>query len=107
MIQDIKGFLGNSWPYLCALFILIYFVYHLIGGKHGLISWQHLDNELAQAKKTLAHLKQEEASFDQQIRHLKSPINQDLLEEQVGGRLNLHQSDDRILLPHLSQDFKK
>lgn len=106
MFHDIKDFLGNSWPYLFAGFILIYFIYHLIGGEHGLVAWQRLDAELTKEKNKLQLLKTEEEALDKWVRQMKNPINPDLLEEQAGKRLNLHHEDDKILLIALENYFE-
>ncbi|MBS0185513.1 MAG: septum formation initiator family protein [Proteobacteria bacterium] len=98
MLREIKDFFGNSWPYLFTGFILVYFVYHLIGGEHGLIAWRHLDAALKEHQKTLKTLKMEEDALETWVKQMKNPINPDLLEEQAGRRLNLHHSEDRILL---------
>ena len=98
MIHDIKDFFGTSWPYILSGFILVYFIYHLIGGKHGLIAWRHLDSELNTAQNVLHELKKEETTLDQWVKQMKNPIDPDLLEEQAGKRLNLHSPRDRILL---------
>ncbi|HQS83822.1 MAG: hypothetical protein B7Y25_02625 [Alphaproteobacteria bacterium 16-39-46] len=98
MLHDIKDFFGNSWPYLFAGFILVYFIYHLIGGEHGLIAWRHLDAELITHQKTLTALKTQEDALETWVKQMKNPINPDLLEEQAGKRLNLHHAEDRILL---------
>ncbi len=98
MMHDIKDFFGNSWPYLFAGFILVYFIYHLIGGGHGLIAWRHLNSELEEKQRILTTLKIEEEALETWVKQMKNPINPDLLEEQAGTRLNLHHAEDRILL---------
>lgn len=99
MIHDIKDFFGNSWPYLLSGFILIYFIYHLIGGEHGLISWRRLDSELTEQQQILSKVRSEEEILEMWVKQMKKPINPDLLEVQAGKRLNLHHAEDRILLP--------
>ena len=99
IFQEIKKRLGALWPFLIAGFILLYFIYHLIGGEHGLIAWRRLDHNLTRTQETLKTYKTEEEKLELWTKQLKNPISPDLLEEQVGKRLNLHHPNDRVLLP--------
>ena len=88
----------QNWPYLAAAFVILYFVYHLISGQHGLLAWKRLEEDLQKSQEIFKNIKTQEVSLERRINLLKNEIDPDLLEEQAGLRLNLHHPEDRVLL---------
>jgi cell division protein FtsB len=96
--ESLRLWLRQFWPYLAAAFVIVYFLYHLVNGPHGLLAWQRLESELSEAQQDLKQIKAQETGLERRVNLLKKEIDPDLLREQAGVRLNLHHPDDRILL---------
>lgn len=92
-------FLGPSM----AICLVIYFSYHLVGGRRGLFAWQHFEVQLARAQERMDNLKQEEKKLAHRVRLLRpESICKDLLAERAKEILGYHQDDELIIIKNPS-----
>ena len=78
-----------------------YFVYHIVIGGRGVISWTVLSREADQLESELAKLKNENEFLENKIKGMRSDsLDLDLLEEQAERILGFcHAEDTVVLLP--------
>ncbi len=97
--QALRHKIGSLWPFAIAFLVLLYFIYHLIQGDHGLLSWRKLETILTETQNTLQNLEEEHQKLEKRVYLLKNPhLDRDLLEEQAFQRLNLLQKEDKVLI---------
>ena len=78
-----------------------YFVYHIIIGARGVVSWTILSREANQLESELAEIKKENEFMNNKIKGIRSDsLDLDLLEEQAQRILGFcHAEDTVVLLP--------
>ena len=78
-----------------------YFVYHIVIGGRGIISWTVLSREADQLEFELGKLKSENRFLENKIKGMRSDsLDLDLLEEQAERILGFcHAKDTIVLLP--------
>ncbi len=93
--QGIKYILTTSiW-----LGIAFYFVYHIIIGGRGIISWTILSKEVVQLEHELDEIKKSNEFLDNKVKGMRSEsLDLDLLEEQAEKVLGFAYPDDTIVL---------
>jgi cell division protein FtsB len=84
---------------LAILALVIYFGYFAIYGKHGLVNWVRLQEEVSLKQAELDRTKAERAALEHRVRLLRpESVDPDLLEEQARARLGLTQGDEVVIL---------
>jgi cell division protein FtsB len=83
---------------LIAVTLVIYFVYHLIQGERGVLSWMRLKNRITVAEQKLAEVQGEQTALEQRV-HLLRPesLDPDMLEERARTVLNFARKDEIII----------
>lgn len=76
-----------------------YFVYHIIIGARGVVSWAVLSREADQLESELRAIKEENDFLSTKIKGMRSDsLDLDLLEEQAEKILGFSYSDDIIVI---------
>ena len=70
------------WPSI-ALAVFAYFVYHLVSGDRGLISYLSLKKETVKRDKIIESLSVKKEDLEKEVDGLSDPLDTDLLEERV------------------------
>jgi cell division protein FtsB len=84
---------------LVIMALVLYFGYFAIYGKHGLVNWVRLQEEVALKQGELERMKVERAALEHRVRLLRpESVDPDLLEEQARARLGLSQGDEVVIL---------
>jgi cell division protein FtsB len=79
--------------------LVLYFGYFAIYGKHGLVNWVRLNEEIVLKQGELDRTKTERAALEHRVRLLRpESVDPDLLEEQARARLGLSQGDEVVIL---------
>ncbi len=79
--------------------LVLYFGYFAIYGKHGLVNWVRLQEEIALKQGELNRMRAERAGLEHRVRLLRpESVDPDLLEEQARARLGLSQGDEVVIL---------
>lgn len=83
---------------LIAVTLVIYFVYHLIQGERGVLSWMRLNQRITVAEKRLDEVQVEQNALEQRV-HLLRPdsLDPDMLEERARVVLNFARKDEIII----------
>ncbi len=93
--SNIKTVLSN----LIWICIAGYFVYHIIIGGRGVISWTILSREADQLESELISLKSENEFLGNKIKGMRSDsLDLDLLEEQAEKILGFCRAEDIVVL---------
>jgi cell division protein FtsB len=84
LLREIKRrsnrFLGPS----ISICLVVYFAYHLVEGRRGLLAWQSLEARLARAQERLTTLKKDEEVLENRVKLLRpESICTDLLVERA------------------------
>jgi cell division protein FtsB len=83
------------WGPLTAIFLSIYFGYHIFQGERGLISWFKLSQKVKIDEEHLANLTAEKETLEQRVKLLRpDSIDLDMLDEQARRLLNYAQKDE-------------
>jgi cell division protein FtsB len=79
--------------------LVVYFGYFAIYGKHGLVNWVRLQQEISLKQGELDRVRTERAALEHRVRLLRpESVDPDLLEEQARARLGLSQPDEVVIL---------
>lgn len=78
--------------------VIGYFVYHVIHGDRGLIAWQALDRDVANARSDLAAIREERLTLEHRVRLLRSEsLDRDMLDEWSRRVLNYGAADEVVI----------
>lgn len=82
-----------------ALGVLVYFIYHIINGNHGWLSWKHLEKELETSESTLEHLKEEQQDLQNKVSLMRpESLDEDMLDERVRTMLGTAKASEIIII---------
>ena len=99
-----KNNLKSVFSNLIWICIAGYFVYHIIIGARGVVSWTILSREANQLESELTKIKKENEFMNNKIRGMRSnSLDLDLLEEQAQRILGFCYPEDTVVL--LPQDI--
>ena len=99
-----KNNLKSIFSNLIWICIAGYFVYHIIIGARGVVSWTILSREANQLESELTKIKKENEFMNNKIRGMRSDsLDLDLLEEQAQRILGFCYPEDTVVL--LPQDI--
>ena len=88
----------SHWLVLPLAFLLLWFVYHAIHGRRGLIAWIDLRREVAAARAELAELESRRAALKARVEALApEAIDADLLKTEL-RRLGYIEPDELVIL---------
>lgn len=78
--------------------VIGYFVYHVIHGDRGLIAWQALDQDVANARGDLASIREERLTLEHRVRLLRAEsLDRDMLDEWSRRVLNYGAADEIVI----------
>ena len=84
---------------LVLIGLVLYFGYFAIYGKHGLVNWIRLQEEIALKQGELDSARADRTALEHRVRLLRpESVDPDLLEEQARARLGLSQPDEVVIL---------
>lgn len=74
---------------IIAITLLGYFVYHIVQGERGLLSWMRLKQKIELSEQKLKGVQEEQSLLEQRV-YLMRPdsLDRDMLEEQARKYLN-------------------
>ena len=85
--------------HLLWISIALYFVYHIIIGARGIISWGVLSREATQLERELQELKSANYFLENKVKGMRSEsLDLDLLEEQASKILGFAYPNETIVL---------
>lgn len=74
-----------------------YFLYHVLSGDRGLISYIRLSRELNEKKEILSHLQEEKYVLEKKVKLMESDnIDSDTLDELARKNLGLMSKDEEV-----------
>lgn len=86
-------------PPVLGACVMAYFAYHTVQGDRGLLTWLHLQNELAEAKVTRGALETQRFRLERRVALLRPDrLDRDILEERARMLLNYGHVDDLVIL---------
>jgi cell division protein FtsB len=78
--------------------LVAYFAYHLVQGDRGLMAWMRLNQQVREAKTTLAAVEAERSTFERRVDLLRSDhLDRDMLDERARVQLNLAGPNDTVI----------
>lgn len=97
--QAAKSSLRSVFFNMIWICIAGYFVYHIIIGGRGVISWTILSREAIQLESELNKIKSENEFLENKIKGMRSDnLDLDLLEEQAERVLGFCRAEDTVVL---------
>jgi cell division protein FtsB len=82
--ERLAAWLKSRWPAVLATAVLVYFGYHALHGRYGLLAWMDRSRELEAARHELGRLADERAGLERRVRAFqRDAIDPDLLEEEL------------------------
>ena len=98
VVDEVRRRVRQIAPQVLLACLAAYFGYHAIQGDRGIIAWQRLKQELAQAREINRQMTAERAALEHRV-HLLRPDNldPDMLEERARLVLNFGHADDYVV----------
>lgn len=82
-----------------AISLLGYFIYHIIQGERGLLSWRQINQKIDQAQSRLAETTLEQEILERRVTLMRpESLDPDMLEEQAREKLNFARKDEFVIL---------
>jgi cell division protein FtsB len=82
-----------------AISLLGYFIYHIIQGERGLLSWRQINQKIDQAQSRLAEITLEQEILERRVTLMRpDSLDPDMLEEQAREKLNFARKDEIVIL---------
>jgi cell division protein FtsB len=82
-----------------AISLLGYFIYHIIQGERGLLSWRQINQKIDQAQSRLAETTLEQEILERRVTLMRpDSLDPDMLEEQAREKLNFARKDEIVIL---------
>jgi cell division protein FtsB len=79
--------------------LLVYFIYHIIQGKHGWLSWRKLEQEIELSKKELDVLKEDHENLKNKVTLLRpESLDEDMLDERVRTMLGTAKESEIVII---------
>ncbi|MEQ1864615.1 MAG: septum formation initiator family protein [Micropepsaceae bacterium] len=84
---------------LIVISLVAYFGYFAIYGKHGLVNWVQLQQQIDIKQADLDRVRDEHLALEHRVKMLRpESVDPDLLEEQARARLGLSGPDEVVIL---------
>jgi cell division protein FtsB len=78
--------------------LVAYFAYHLVQGDRGLMAWMRLNQQVREAKTTLAAVEAERSTLERRVDLLRADhLDRDMLDERARVQLNLAGPNDTVI----------
>ncbi|HEV2551477.1 MAG TPA: septum formation initiator family protein [Stellaceae bacterium] len=78
--------------------LVAYFAYHLVQGDRGFIAWLRLNQEVREAKVTLAAVTAERETIEHRVSLLRPEhLDRDMLDERARSQLNLIGPNETVI----------
>jgi cell division protein FtsB len=78
--------------------LVVYFAYHLVQGDRGFMAWMRLNQQVRDAKITLAAVATERAVLEHRVYLLRPEhLDRDLLDERARSQLNLIGPNETVI----------
>jgi cell division protein FtsB len=75
---------------ILGISLVCYFAYHLVQGDRGLLAWVRLNQQVREAKTTLAAVDAERSTLERRVDLLRPDhLDRDMLDERARSQLNL------------------
>ena len=98
LIPELKRRARHVVGPLIGSLLVAYFAYHAVEGDRGILAWQRLDCEVAEARAVRDRLSGEQAAFEKRVSMLRPDgLDPDLLEERARLVLGFVPSDGLIM----------
>lgn len=82
-----------------AISLLGYFIYHIIQGERGLLSWRQLNLKIEQAEARFKETTAEQNTLERRVQLMRpESLDPDMLEEQAREKLNFARKDEIVIL---------
>lgn len=78
--------------------VVIYFSYHILQGRYGLIAWQRLNQLLTERQDYLAQLSAKKEKLQKKLILINSKVDLDLIEEEARRSLGFHKENELVVL---------
>lgn len=86
---------------LVFILLTVYFVYHILQGERGVISWISLSQKVKAEEKVLQTLTSQEQALAQRVRLLRpDSLDLDMLDEQARRLLNYSHKQETVIYDH-------
>lgn len=83
---------------IIAISLMVYFIYHMIQGERGLLSWRRLSHKIELAEDKLQKVQKEQSQLEQRVQLMRpNSLDPDMLEEQAREKLNFARKDEVII----------
>lgn len=83
---------------IISITLLGYFIYHIIQGERGFISWMRLKQKVEVLEERLTSIQEEQSQLEQRVYLLRpDSLDRDMLEEQARKVLNYANADELII----------
>lgn len=98
LMKEIRRRLPNAAGQVLGCLVVGYFAYHLVEGDRGLLAMRYLNQEIAQARLTLAAIESEHQALDGRVALLRpTGLDPDMLDERARIMLNLAGPDEVVI----------
>jgi len=99
LLREIRARARQIAPQVLLACLAAYFGYHVVQGERGVLAWQRLERELAEARVLDDRLAEEQDRLTRNVSLLRpGNLDPDLLEEQARLLLNFGRPDDYLVL---------
>jgi cell division protein FtsB len=78
------------------LILLLYFVFHAIGGNRGIIAYFKLNQQMVKSTEELDILRADRVELEHRVNLLKSPLDRDMLDEQARKILGVARANEKV-----------
>ncbi len=83
---------------ICALCLMLYFIYHIIQGERGILSWLRLQQKISDAEQQLTVVQEEQEILERRVQLLRpDSLDPDMLEERARKVLNFAKKDEVVI----------
>lgn len=83
---------------ILAMGLMIYFIYHIIQGERGILSWMRLQQRITESQQLLDEVQIEQADLEHRVQLLRpDSLDPDMLEERARQALNFARADEIVI----------
>ena len=78
--------------------VVIYFSYHILQGRYGLIAWQRLNQLLTERQEYLSQLDSKKEQLQKKLMLINNKVDLDLIEEEARRKLGFQRENEVVIL---------
>jgi cell division protein FtsB len=98
MLREIRRRLRLIIGPVLGITLCAYFAYHLVQGERGLLAWMRLNQQVREARVTLATVEAERQTLERRVDLLRPEhLDRDMLDERARSQLNLIGPNDIVI----------